>query len=371
MRFFEDRLILTPDAIDLSRSPLRGHFAAQTYVLGAFNPGLTRLENGNLLLMVRIAEALKVPVSNGSVHAIRWAEERYVIEDWPLEHVDRSDPRTLHLKTKGAKTMALTSLSWLLPVELSPDGLEIIAIHYDKALSPQADFQAMGIEDPRISYVDGRYIMTTCCVSPQRQSTALYSSVNGLDWVFAAMVLDHQNKDMVIFQGLIDGYYWAQTRPLGDVYFAYPPQSPWRSGPSIHLARSKDARFWQPHDKPGLRLSAQGPLLRMGAGAPPILTSKGWLSLWHGVAANDHVGSYKTYWSLLEAGDPSVVVAYGELPVLKANPKLTDPYKAQLYLHDVVFTTGMADAGDHFILASGEADYACRITHVPKSTFGL
>jgi predicted GH43/DUF377 family glycosyl hydrolase len=40
-----------------------------------------------------------------------------------------------------------------------------------------------------------------------------------------------------------------------------------------------------------------------------------------------------------------------------------------MYLRDVVFTTGIADAGDHYIVASGEADLACRITHIPKATF--
>jgi predicted GH43/DUF377 family glycosyl hydrolase len=40
-----------------------------------------------------------------------------------------------------------------------------------------------------------------------------------------------------------------------------------------------------------------------------------------------------------------------------------------MYLDDVVFTTGIADAGDRFIVASGEADLACRITHVPKDAF--
>ena len=41
----------------------------------------------------------------------------------------------------------------------------------------------------------------------------------------------------------------------------------------------------------------------------------------------------------------------------------------KLYLTDVVFTTGIADGGDHYVVASGEADLACRITHIPKSTF--
>jgi len=42
-----------------------------------------------------------------------------------------------------------------------------------------------------------------------------------------------------------------------------------------------------------------------------------------------------------------------------------------MYVRDVVFTTGMVDAGDHYIVASGEADLACRITYIPKSTFRL
>lgn len=45
------------------------------------------------------------------------------------------------------------------------------------------------------------------------------------------------------------------------------------------------------------------------------------------------------------------------------------PIEDQVYVRDVVFTTGIADAGDHYVAASGEADLACRITHIPKSTF--
>ena len=48
---------------------------------------------------------------------------RYVLDAWPLELVDTADPRKFMLRGGGWKVMALTSLSWLLPVELSPDGL--------------------------------------------------------------------------------------------------------------------------------------------------------------------------------------------------------------------------------------------------------
>ena len=69
MNFAVDRLVLTPDDIDLSRSPLAGRLDAETYVLGAFNPGLTRLPNGNLLMMVRVAEALRRSVREALLFA--------------------------------------------------------------------------------------------------------------------------------------------------------------------------------------------------------------------------------------------------------------------------------------------------------------
>ncbi|CAN5324652.1 glycoside hydrolase family 130 protein [soil metagenome] len=370
MKHNVDRLILVPDDIDLSRSPLAGHFDAETYVLGAFNPGLTRLANGNLLLMVRVAEALRHPIMDGKVHAIRWEGGKYFRDAWPLELADTADPRKFMLPGGGWRVMALTSLSWLLPVEISPDGLTRIAIHYDRIIAPTHDFQCYGLEDARISRVDGKYLMTTCSVSPERHSTTLYSSENGLDWQFEDIVLDHQNKDMLIFEGLINGHYWAQTRPLGDLYFAYPPGSEWRSGPSINLALSPDAHFWKPYRKPGIRPhAATVATARMGGGAPPILTEDGWLSLWHGVEPNGIVGIYRTYWSIMDRDDPSIIVRTQHDPLLEADTDLTQPIDHQMYIRDVVFTTGIADAGDYYVVASGEADLACRITHIPKRLF--
>ena len=372
MPFAIDRLIFGPDDVDLSRSPLAGHFEAETYVLGAFNPGLTRLPNGNLLMMVRVAEALRQPILDGHVRAIRWSAEGYRIDAWPLDQCDTSDPRKFLVRGGKWRVMALTSLSWLLPVELTPDGLEVVAVHYDSAVSPQIDFQMYGVEDARISKVEERWLMTTCSVSPERHSTVLYASYNGLDWHLADMVLDHQNKDMLIFEGRIDGQYWAQTRPLGDLYFAYPPGSDWRAGPSINLASSPDALHWKPCRKPGIRPHADTvATARMGGGTPPILTERGWLSLWHGVEPKEVVGIYRTYWSLLDRDDPSQVITSSHQPLLEANSTLTLPLEEKMYVRDVVFTTGIADAGDHYVVASGEADLACRITHVPKSAFGV
>ena len=375
-----DQIIFDPRDVDLSKGPLAGDIDAETYCLGAFNPGLTRLPNGNLLMMVRIAEALRTPIADQKIHSIRWVPSdgtaadagRYCLDPWPLEMVDTADPRKFMMRGGGWKVMALTSLSWLLPVELDAEGRSVVDVHYRDAIAPRASYQCYGVEDARISRVGNRWLMTTCSVSPERHSTTLYSSNDARDWLLEGIVLDHQNKDMLIFEDQIGANYWAQTRPLGDLYFAYPPGSEWRAGPSINLATSPDALHWKPHDKPGIRPhSATLATARMGGGAPPVLTNRGWLSLWHGVEPYGVVGIYRTYWTLLDARDPSVTIATSDTPLLEPAPHLTDEIKQLMYLDNVVFTTGIADAGDHYVVASGEADLACRITHVSKSVFGL
>ena len=367
----DDFLIFRPDDVDLSRSPLRPSLKAETYVLGAFNPGLTRLANGNLLLMVRVAEALRGPIKEDRVCAIRWTPAGYVVDHHPLERTNVDDPRVFRIEVDHYKPIALTSLSWLLPVELTPDGREIVATHYDRAIAPSTAYQNYGVEDPRISRIGDLWYMTVCSVSPERHGTTLYVSKNGLDYECKGLILDHQNKDMCLFEGKIGDHYYALTRPLGEVYFAYPPDSDYIAGPCIQLAQSPDLLHWKPSNAPSLRArKSAGHIVKIGGGAPPVLTAAGWLVLYHGVEMSQGIGLYRTYWALLDRDDPTRILRQEDkTPLLEAHTGITDPLAHQMYLHDIVFTTGLVDAGDSYIAASGEVDLACRITYLPKKLF--
>jgi len=374
----DDYLIFTPDDVDLKRSPLRKSLGAPTYVLGAFNPGLTRLPGGNLLLMVRVAEALLEPVDGDCAQAIRWTpgEKRsagtYVLDRYPLAGITMDDPRQFEIRHRSPRLLGLTSLSWLLPVEVSRDARTIVKVHYDKAIAPSASFLEYGVEDARISLVGGSWWMTVCGVSAERHCTAMYHSVNGLDYKLLGVVLDHQNKDMILFEGKVGGKYMALTRPLGEVYFAYPEDSPYLGGPSINLAQSPDGLHWKPHDAPFLRArKGTTSTQRVGGGSQPVLTKDGWMMIYHGVEKRDAVGIYRSFWALLDKDDPSKILRLeDQVPLIEAAPDLTAPIAHQMYLPTpVVFTTGVADAGDDYVVASGEADLACRITHLPKERF--
>lgn len=366
-----DQLIFTPNDVDLSFSPLRKELQENTYVLGAFNPALCRLPNGNLLMMVRIAEALSNAVIDDKVHCIRWDENKgYVSDAWPLSEVTMTDPRKFRINGYNFPVFALTSLSWLLPVELNEEGSFIKQVHYDKIIFPQFTSQEYGIEDPRISYIEGIYYMTTCCVSSERHSTMLYQSFDGLNYKPLGIVLDHQNKDMLLFEGKINNSFYALTRPSGECYFATSPGSLYHPGATIHLASSPDLLHWKPSDNSLLKSAkSSSSNVKIGGGTPPILTPGGWLILYHGVENKTEVGIYRTFWALLENNDPSKILHNEHVPLLEANPLLTEEISHQVYLNDVVFTTGIAEHNDDYILASGELDLACRITRIPKKYF--
>jgi len=379
-KFPFDKIIIKPDDIDLSYSPIKKDLnnlsdnrRIDTYILGAFNPGMSRLPSGNIILMVRIAEALKTPVFNNKIHCIRWdTDKAYVIDEYNTDEVDTSDPRSFILKKYyPLQVFALTSLSWILPVELSADGQEIIKIHYNKIIAPVKSYQEYGIEDARISFIEGKYYMTTCSVSSERLCTTLYSSVNGLDYTLEGVVLDHQNKDMLLFEGKINKKYYALTRPLGISYLAVPPNSNYNPGPGINLTQSPDLLHWKPVDEPFIRIqSDSGKTAKLGGGAQPILTDDGWLVLFHGVEETGEIGIYNTYYAILDSENPSVILkSDAQNPVLTSLPKLTENLKDQLYIENVVFTTGILDNDDKYIVASGENDLCCRITHIPKSYF--
>lgn len=367
-----DTIIFSPADVDIERCPVRKATGEETYILGAFNPGLTRLPSGNLLMMVRVAEALRHPVVNDRIGSIRWdPEENYVIDSYSLDDVERVDPRLFRILAYDVPVYRLTSLSWLLPVELDASGREVVKVHYDKIIEPRSSSQEYGIEDPRIMIIDGKYYMTVCSVGSERHSTSLYVSDNGLEYEFLGMILDHQNKDMVIFPERIQGKYYALTRPLGSLYFDTRAETNVRAGPSINMAESPDLLHWKPVDHPFLRPMEGTPMsAKVGGGAPPVRTDKGWLMLFHGVEAHDVVGIYRTLHAFLDHDEPwRIAEMDAESAVLEARPDLTEDLEAHKYVRNIVFTSGAVVHNGSLVLASGEDDLCCRITVMPLKQF--
>ncbi len=371
--YTKDIIVLSPNDINLDYSPIRKGTGEDTFILGAFNPGFEKLPNGNCIMMVRVAESLTKTIENDMFKIIRWSpEEKYVIDKYPTQELNTSDPRKYRLiNYKHAKVFGLTSFSWILPVELTPDGSTIIKIHYDKIIEPETTYQEYGIEDARVTLVENIYYMTTCSVSSERHSTTLYSSSDGLNYTLEGIIMDHQNKDMVLFPKKINDKYYALTRPLGDLYFPTPINSIYNPGPSINIAESPNLLHWKPCDTPFIRALKDTQLsMKLGSGAPPIKTEKGWLILFHGVEKKGKVGIYRTFHAYLDLEKPWIVKSIDyENPIMTAKVELTKEKQEQIYVEEIVFTTGIIEYKNFYIIASGELDLCCRITQIEKSEF--
>jgi predicted GH43/DUF377 family glycosyl hydrolase len=176
---------------------------------------------------------------------------------------------------------------------------------------------------------------------------------------------------MLLFEGKINNTYHALTRPLGSCYFAAHPSALYHPGAAVQMATSPDLLHWKPCDAAFLRARRSSSAnIKIGGGTPPVLTDEGWLMLYHGVENKSDVGIYRTFWAILEKDNPLKILHLEDtVPLLEANPELTKDISDQIYLNDVVFTTGIAQHEDDFIVASGELDLACRITRISKNYF--
>ena len=90
--------------------------------------------------------------------------------------------------------------------------------------------------------------------------------------------------------------------------------------------------------------------MRIGASLVPIRTDDGWLEIYHGA---DRMNRYGMGAMLLDAGDPSKVLARSTRPVMVPE----SPYEHDGFLHDVVFPSGHVDlGGGHIRVFYGAAD---------------
>ncbi|MFN9576407.1 MAG: 50S ribosomal protein L11 methyltransferase, partial [Gemmatimonadota bacterium] len=81
----------------------------------------------------------------------------YTLDPWPLQLVDTADPRKFMMRGGGWKVMALTSLSWLLPVELDPEAIA----------DAEANVAANGVGD-RVTVLEADAVVALPLIAPVR-----------------------------------------------------------------------------------------------------------------------------------------------------------------------------------------------------------
>lgn len=319
-------------------------------VIGAFNPGSVRTPDG-IVLLVRIAERPRERRA-GYAGLPRWSKDEGVVIDWVAdEELEPIDPRVVRMKSSG-----LTRLTFLshLRVVHSGDG-----VHVDDfagaTFMPASLLEEYGVEDPRITPLDGRYYITYVAVSRHGVATALASTEDFRTFRRHGVIFGPENKDVVLFPEKIGGDYVAIHRPSGMANF---------TRPGMWLARSPDLVHWGRHEH--LISPTEGwDAARNGAGPPPVRTDDGWLLVYHGcsrAARPGEVGVYAAGSLLLDAADPSRIVRRSEYPWLV--PELD--FEREGFVPNVVFPTGIVDDADGWLIYYGAADTSSAVVRVPR-----
>src|SRR3954454_12348690 len=157
------RLLLRPDDIPPSRDDFE--------VVGVFNPGAVRAVD-EVVLLVRVAERPREG-RPGFTGLPRWDAAGGLTIDWvPDAELIVIDPRVVRRKADGLVRLTFTSH---LRVVRCGDGTAVREVT-GVSFRPQGEVEEFGVEDPRITPLNGRFSFTYVAVSRHGTATALAST---------------------------------------------------------------------------------------------------------------------------------------------------------------------------------------------------
>jgi len=297
------------------------------------NPGVFQLE-GRICLLVRVAE--RPEPQPGRVRVPVMEEGKLKILDWDAGDpaLNISDPREYKYQGEGY----LSTLSHL-RLFVSDDGIAFSPAE-QAPLWGHGILEAFGIEDCRVTaFEDGRFFLTYTAVSSWGYGVGLRETSDWQNYTEHGLILPPANKDAAIFDRKVGGRYVCLHRPSGVIV----------GGPYIWMAFSHDLRHWGGHrpvarTRPGMWDSA-----RIGGGAAPIYTERGWLEIYHGADQNSR---YCLGALLLDLKEPWKVLARSAEPIMEPLAE----YEQKGFFGNVVFTNGHLVSGDDITLYYGASD---------------
>ena len=204
------------------------------------------------------------------------------------------------------------------------------------------EYEAFGVEDPRITYLEGTYYITYSAYSQHGVRIGLAKTLNFESVERVAFITQADYRNTVLFPEKIDGRYVKLDRPHSDI-------SPW----SIWISYSPDLRHWGDSSLVMKPVPYHWDEMKIGPGAPPIRTDKGWLNIYHGVFPTMAGHVYRLGAALHKLDDPAEILGVGDRWILQPE----DPWEITGYVPNVVFTCGAVPEDDGTIkLYWGGAD---------------
>lgn len=200
--------------------------------------------------------------------------------------------------------------------------------------SPSSSLEGRGVEDPRLTCLDGSFYMVYVAYSALGTRVALAESENLVSWRRVGILLpDEDNKDAALFPAKINGRYCLLHRRVPEIWLAY----------------SSDLLHWTDHQRVLAPRPGAWDELRTGIAGPPIRTEDGWLLIYHTADRNN---VYRLGAALLDADDPARVKARLTAPILVP----AEPWELKGDVPNVVFSCGQVVKDGTLYVYYGGAD---------------
>ncbi len=222
----------------------------------------------------------------------------------------------------------------------------------EPVMKPEAEYERFGVEDPRITLLEGKYYITYTAVKtpvPKGDVEFHIGIASTTDFkTFErhwTIINEYRNKDGVLFPEKIDDRYVLIHRA---------PE------PHMWIAYSKDLKNWTDHEKFFSPIENSWQDFKVGAGAPPIKTDQGWLEFYHGVDKNLH---YSLGVMLLDLKEPTKIISILEDPILTPD----EEYEKVGDVPNVCFTCGVVEKDSKYLVYYGAADKCIGVATIDKT----
>jgi predicted GH43/DUF377 family glycosyl hydrolase len=271
------------------------------------------------------------------------------------------DGKLFHLFYRGIthtprRNMSCIGHAW------SEDGL-----HFERADEPvlrngTSPDRTQGVEDPRIVRIGDTYYLCYVTWNEVHANVGLATSKDLWTWEDRGIVFSYEqfghNKNATLWPEKIEGRYALIHRPMGFGWgdMAHPLD--------MWLSMSPDLNEWSGHRR--LLRARRGEVdweyEKIGLGAPPFRTDRGWLMVYHAV---DKRYVYRLGLVLLGLDDPTKVIKRTSAPILEPEA----PWERAGDVSNVVFTCGAVLLGTDLRVYYGGADTVIGLARADVSSF--
>jgi predicted GH43/DUF377 family glycosyl hydrolase len=194
-----------------------------------------------------------------------------------------------------------------------------------------AEYEEFGVEDPRITFLDGQYLITYSAYSRHGVCIALARTRDWQSVERVALISQADMRNVVIFPARFAGRYARLDRPHSEI-------SPW----AIWISYSPDLVYWGDSRVVMKPVQYHWDEMKIGPGAPPIRTPRGWLHIYHGVFPTMDGSVYRLGVALHDLHDPARILGVCDRWILQPE----HPCEVTGYVHNVVFTCGAIPEDD-------------------------